>query len=289
MTDFPTLQPDSADFKEEVAYDVKANDKHGKLIITHSLTGESFIKQLIDEGKARFAVSLLYRDSAQRKHRVFEGGPVPVENQIIAEQVIPNEFTYAPEIRANIITIEDVKITADERSGLDSFWRSRSQIDIPRQTRIASYPDLIFNDGNMSSIISIRENKKFTKGTLKVTVNKIAGINEEVIKVLCAKDIYRQLRKTGIRTLDNPKDEKDAMRLALVTQILSAAYGEVIKGREEGREEEEITNGSLIEHLNELKEETGQDWEDQDFNPSLAATEMLPYQLQVLRGDEENG
>ncbi len=273
MIDFPTLQPDSADFMEEVAYEVKAKHNDGKLIITHSLTGESFIKQLIDEGKARFSVALFYKDSAQRRHNVFGNNPRRDKNGIIAKQEIANGFSYGPEIKANIITIEDVKIPVDEQSGLGPFWQAGSNIHIPSHARIASYPDLTFYDGSISSIISIKYDDNLTEGTLKVKVDKIAGVTEHPIKVLCAKDVFDQLRKIkGVETLEHPKDEKDAIRLAIVTQILCAAYAEIIKNREE-----EITNESLIEHLKNLEEKTGENCEDDDFNPSLAATKMLPY------------
>ena len=275
---FPTLQSGSADFKEEVAYEVKAKHNNGKLIITHRLAGKSFIKRLILDGKARFSVALFYRASAQRKHSVFEEEAKLDKNKIIAKQEVPNEFSYAPEIRASIITIEDVEITLDEQSGLNSSFRqSRSKIDIPSYVRIALHPDIILNDSSISSIISIRLGKNFTKGEIEVRVDKSADTNQRPIEILCAKDIYDLLGGENFKTLRNIKDEKDAIRLAIVIQILCAAYGEVIKDRKE-----EITSGSLIKHLNELKEETDQNWEREDFNPSLAATKMLPYQFDVL-------
>jgi uncharacterized protein YukE len=45
--------------------------------------------------------------------------------------------------------------------------------------------------------------------------------------------------------------------------------------------ETDIHSG-LLQHMKELKEKTGEDWEGDDFNASFASTKTLPYAINAL-------
>ena len=279
--DFPILKLDGADFNDDVLYQVEAEYIDKKLTITHTLMGKSFIRQLIKNGKAKFAVSLFYKDSAERQSHKFDGAFDNGE-KIIARQIIDNKFSYAPEITANIIILEDIDITVSDESGLTDFWDNGEKFTIPSYARVAYYSTLNFNDGSITKLIHIALDENHQKGTLSVHVAPTAGEGDKPVKVLCAEDVYDELNKIKQVTPDNAQD---AMRYAIVTQILCAIYGDVVKI--EDKEDNEIHNG-LLAHLELLKNKTEEDWASEDFNPSLAATKMQPYVIESLKNTEDD-
>jgi hypothetical protein len=62
----------------------------------------SFISQLIKDKKAKFSVSLFYKDNAERQNFVCKDFDYNDEaNEIIAKQEISIDFRYAPAITPN--------------------------------------------------------------------------------------------------------------------------------------------------------------------------------------------
>ncbi len=279
MLGFPVLMPDSANFNDNVSYCVDAEHINQTLTITHTLTGMSFIRQLVLDDKAKFSVSLYYKNSAERRSDTTNGFSEK-ENTITVVQIIGNEFSYAPEIAASIVFVagEEISISIDDKSGLSNFW-SAEKIIIPLYARIAYHPVLSFNDGNIKNLIYVEMENSYKDGVLKVIVSPTAGEGEKPIKVLCARDVYDELRK--IKQAE-AKDPQSAMRSAIVTQILCAVYSDRDLAKMKDDETNEMNDG-LLQHLQQLKEKTREDWESDDFNPSLAATKMWPYAIGALK------
>jgi hypothetical protein len=50
--------------------------------------------------------------------------------------------------------------------------------------------------------------------------------------------------------------------------------------------ETDIHSG-LLQHLETLEKETGQDWKSEDFNASFAATKMFPYAIEALNNEDK--
>lgn len=281
ILDFPILKKDNTDFNNDILYEVRASHNNDKLTITHTLTGQSFIRQLVLDKQAKFSISLYYKNSSERQNHIFDDEPLNENNKITASQTIDNEFSYAPEIIANIVIINDENIIVDDSSGLSDFWQKGSEFTIPSYARIAYYPTLNFNDGSVSNLIRMELAEQYDNGTLKVSVSEKGNEGLGPVKVLCAPDVYDELNKV---TQAESNDAQSAMRLAIVTQILCAVYGYVANI---DKEDDEIHSG-LLAHLSKLKEKTGEDWEDDNFNPSLAATKMQPYAIKALKNNEED-
>ena len=103
---FPVLKQDSGDFSDHVIYTAEAiqhqNDR--KLIISHSLKGNSFIAELIKNKKAKFLITLFYKDNAERQKFICDDWDYDEDTQeISAEQNIDIDFSYAPEITPCIV------------------------------------------------------------------------------------------------------------------------------------------------------------------------------------------
>lgn len=275
---FPVLKNGGGDFLESVFYNVEATQAQNKrkLYITHTLKGNSFISQLVKNKKAKFSVSLFYKDNAERQKFVCVDFDCDDEsNEITAEQEIDIDFRYAPEIIPNIIILEDVKITVDNNSGLSDFWNGEI-FTIPNYARIAYYAKLKFTSGDVSSLMNVSRDESFKNGSIETKVSETVGESEQPIKITCAQDVFDELTK-GVS--DNPTDAKTAFRTSIVTQILCHVYAHMNNLSDK---ETDINNGLLM-HMENVKEKTDQDWEDGDnFNASLAATKMLPYAIEAL-------
>ncbi len=283
ILDFPILREDSSDFPATIAYEVKAEQSNGKLHLRHSLKGRSFISRLLEQGKAKFSVRLLYKDSFERQHHLCDESILPMQEGIIAiTQTIPMDFSYAPEVMPSIIVLEDVKVTVDASSGLTDFWRPGESFFIPRYARIAIEPKLTFSKGDVYHLMKLEHDEDLDSGEMRVEVNEYAGEGEIPVSLLCGSDVYDQLIKASPT---EPRDSNQSMGSAIATQALCATYAYIHNLEPDNKDE---VGGVLLNHLQMLEENTRQDWKDEDFNPSLAATKMNPYVLHVFKAGSDD-
>ena len=279
ILDFPVLRKDSNDFPTAIAYEVKAEQINGKLYIKHSLKGRSFISSLLEQGKAKFSVRLLYRDSSERQHHLYDGSIPSMQEDIIAiTQTIPMDFSYAPEIMPSIIVLENVKITMDTSSELTDFERLGKSFFVPRYARIAIVLKLIPSIGYINRLMRWVHNEDLGDGEMRVIINEYAREGEVPVSLLCGSDVYNQLRKASPA---EPSNRNESISSAIVTQALCATYAYM---HNLDYENKKGVGGVLLSHLQILEENTGQNWKDGNFNPSLAATKMKPYALGIFRG-----
>lgn len=278
---FPVIKNNGGDFMESVSYIAEATQENNRRIlhITHTLKGDSFIAKLIRDKKAKFSVTFFYKDSKQRQKFIYDEFDYDAETQeITAEQKIDIDFSYAPEITANIVIFEDVKITVDDKSGLVGFW-DNEYFNIPAFSRIAHYLTLKFTSGDVSSLLSVDCDEFFVNGSIKTIVSETIGEDEQPIKIRCAQDVFDELKKDVV---ENPTDAKTAFRASIVTQVLCHVYAHMSNLDDK---ENDIHSG-LLAHMESVKEVTGEDWEGDDFNPSFAATKMIPYAIEALNKED---
>ena len=281
ILDFPVWQQDCADFAEGVSYEVEASRIDGNLKIDHKVKGQSFIRQLIKNGDAMFSISLFYRDSSERQSHLCNTDQISINDRsITATQTIPMDFSYAPEISPSIIILENKKITVDDSSGLTDFWGKGEHFYIPAYSRIVIGRKLKFTSGNVSKLMEVEFDKTLGPGEMKVIVNELAGEGETPVSLKCGQDVYNELHKI---TLAEPKSAVDAMRLAIITQALCAVYAYMHNLSEDCE-----VGGVLAAHLEMLERETQENWNHEDFDPSLAATKMQPYAITALHNETDN-
>ena len=285
LLDFPVLQPNSGNFLDDVRYTVEAeNDEVIKII--HRLTGKSYIGNLLEKREAVFSVQLLYRDNAEREeYHCFCCEYDKENNGIVAAQDIPKAFSYAPEITPSIVVLEEKTIIADLASGLTEFWPTGAKYHIPAYSRIARHEKLTFTSGDISSLMEVSLDEKLDSGTMRTEINEHAGEGEIPVTLYCSKDIFDELT---LVTRSIPKNAKEAMASAIITQALCAVYGYMHKEQSmsTNSEEENSDISSVLQaHLEQLQEKTGMDWSDENFNSGLAATKMHPFVIEALRNN----
>jgi len=284
LLDFPVLQPDAGDFVPDLQYTVEAINFNGtRLKIDHRLTGQSFISNLLKYRQAKFSVQLFYQDCSERQTYTCFGEIDKENDQINATQDIPLEFSYLPVINPSIVVMEDTKLLLNEDSGLTDFWEVNTEYEIPAYSRVALHAKLTFASGDISNLIRISVDEQMKPGTMHINVSEAANEGEAPVMLTCALDVFDELR---LITKSPPQDAREAMRSAMVTQALCAVYAYMHqKSKDSGDGEEyRAINGTLQAHHDELQAETGMSWNDENFDPSLAATKMHPYSIQSLHG-----
>ncbi len=279
ILDFPVLREGGGDFAEGVSYEVEASQMDRKLKIRHILKGQSFISQLVKSDDAKFSVLLLYRDSAERQHHLYDADIELKDKEIIATQIIPIKFSYVPEIAPSIVILGDKKIVADAASGLTDFWEQGECFHIPKYSRIALGQKLKFTAGDLSKLMKVISDEKLGDGEMKVEVNENVGEGETPVSLYCGQGVYDELNKI---TLAEPSNSVQSMRSAIITQALCAIYAYM-----QNLNNDHEASGVLAMHLDMLQEKTDLNWRDDNFSPSLAATKMQPYAIKALSDEAD--
>ena len=274
---FPVLKQESGDFLDFINYTAMATQyqNDGKLVITHTLKGESFIAELLKNQKAEFLVTLFYKDNAERQNFICNEWSYDEETQeIVAEQNVDIDFSYAPEITPCIVVTSDEKIIVNERSGLTDFWKNEV-FDIPAFSRIAHHLQLQFTSGDVSSLLKVLPDEEYQDGSIKTNVVETAGEGDQPITIICALDVFDELKK---QVIDSPYDAQTAMRKAIITQVLCHVYAYM-----SNLEDKKDIHSGLLKHMKEVFDKTGENWEDEsNFNASFAATKITPYAISAL-------
>jgi len=285
IIDYPYMIDGNNHFKESVSYDVTTVrlPNKGAIKVEHTLRGQSYIYDLIKDGRAKFTSSYFFRNSSERAVDVIELKDIKVfeqdgEFEIIAEQEINFDFSYNPEVWPNIVAYEDIDFNVDDKSGLNEIWEIGETISIGKYSRIASFGKLSFNTGNVNYLIDTFCDPELPDGTLSVKVTEYASEGEKPIEINCSQDIYDELSARPI--VPTPRTAHDGFRGSIITQALTAIYAHMSKSE---TKEDDIHPG-LLEHMNSLED----DWQsDSGFCPALAASKQYPYLVEVLKREED--
>ena len=285
MLDFPVLTAGGGDFSDGVSYQVEATEEAGHLLITHKLTGESFIRELIEADQAKFSVLLVYKNSAERKHYMqtpqnMEGG------EITATQRLHKHFSYAPEVMPSIVLLTAKTISGENALGVSKTWQSGS-FNIPQYARIARSGKLRFTSGSSLSLFEVKHNKDLVDGQMQVSVNPTANEGVSPVILYCAKDVCDVMR--NMKNISKANNSLEAMQLAVITHALSCVYAEMQMRHQKLGDDEQQIGGVLAVHMGLMQDTIDESWQDDAFSPSLAATIMAPYCMNAIhRGDDND-
>ncbi len=284
ILDFPVLTEGSGNFLTGVSYSVEASRQNEVITIIHRLKGQSFIRELIQKKDAKFFVRVVYRDSSDRQSHECASKDIEIsQDEMVATQTIPITFSYAPEITPSVVVMNDMKTSA---SGLSDFWPEDERLNLPKHARIALGEKLRFTGGDISQLMTIVHDKDLSDGEMKVVVNEEVGEGETPVTLKCGKDVFDELHKV---TEAKPSDAIQSMRSAIITQALCAvyAYMQNLTKDKDSKDNDDEVSGVLAAHLKELNRK-GEDWGDDDFDPSLAATKMRPFAIKVVKGGDDD-
>ncbi len=288
ILDFPVLNIDSGDFNECVNYKVTAVRDDKNINITHTLSGASFIQNLVKDKRAVFSVLLVYQNSSERQICLCKNFELAGDS-IIAIQTIPLKFSYAPKIKPSIVLKESQTIVVDYAAGLTGFWQHGERFDVPALARLAVGEVLQFSDGGLSSLMRIELDTNLSEGEMKTIVYEQAGEGDIPVTLLCGEGVFSHLQSvTGKKPPTNPVE---AARSAIITQALCAVYAYMYKlsAKEQKSSTEEKSGGVLNAHLDSMIEKNPSlNWNNENFDPSWAATVMNPYAVRAIAMEMNN-
>lgn len=282
ILDYPLLDEEGGNFLEGVGYEVigtqLANSR--SMIIEHRLRGQSYIRELLISGKARFVTSYLFKNTGERFSVQSTPDELDISSEellISSEQTIDFDYSYAPQVSPSIVLLEDEYLDLSSESGLVSLWNINESIKIEKFSRLATHPKLNFSSGDAQYLIYPECDDRLENGTLEVRVRETAGEHEKPISMLCSQDIYDELSARPPK--EQAQTSGDGMRSAIVTQVLTAVYSYMSNLQDK---DTDIHSG-LLTHMNSLED----DWTSDNFNPALAASKAYPYIIEVLNNDYE--
>lgn len=296
---YPTLQDRQQDFAPDVSHSVSVQRKlvgdNGKvdLIITHTLSGQSFLSDWIRNGQACFSVLLRYVDSAQREAHRLEQDDVHGRSDGLSlqgVQQVPQRFSRPPVVMPFIVSTCASSISAGAK-GLVPYWNRELEagpVAIGKWTRLAFHSPIHFVSGRIDEWIVVKNDRTLNKGEIRTGIE--LGAAEPVV-LYAADDAYGELRRLTsdqCETMPDGINQATALRRVMITQALVALYAHVnhaILSTDERDFASMPLGETLRKHLEEMHKKTGMQLGDERFNASLAATRMMPFLFPAGQGD----
>ena len=261
---YPALEAGNLSFPEG-SYEpsVKMREDGCSAEIEHKISGASFIEKLIDDDKIGFYCLFSSPKSGIRKlHKTGMTGSIKWENSIVGEP---------PKLRPILVyTGEDKEHIFTKECGVAELWHGK-KIILPRGARLARGGFLNVNTSEYSFLRF--EKGDFAPGIFKVEANTEKGF---YFTIRAAPDVFSFVQKHGI---------EDALRLGILTGVVAQCFS-ILKHEYKERAEDGNEFGNLKILSAKLEQDYGCDWNDDDFDPMLAATTLYP--LRVPSSGKEN-
>ena len=279
---YPILAPGRLDYAETHAYEIEQTSVQDQpkdsIGVLHRVRGDNLVSQLVSQGKANFAITVVSPTCAYRKVERSAENPEQVNEGIQVEQHIAtatDQFRHPVMFQPSVITNSAVnRITVESSHGVDRLW-SGTEINLPAAAVIAVQP---FQSAK-TTVQSILRLKKASPGSLNPGSFEVKDVTEEGFYFLVevAEDLFNGLR--------NPvsfkhRDSIYSMALAQGLEILRTDYCD----RDMWREHQHLR---MLFQM--LKQRSLPTWEDEEFKANQAASAFHPHHLEVdLDSDSED-
>ena len=271
---YPVMAPGGLDYTEEHVYEIEQvsdqDQPKDTIGVLHRVRGDNLVSQLISQGKADFAITVVSPTCAYRNVELGAGTPERVNGGIQLEQniaIVTDQFRqplmFQPAVIANSAG-EQLKVNPSH--GVDPLWIG-VKIRLPVAAVVAVQPFL----NAKSTVQSILRLKKASPGSLNPGSFEVEAVTEEgfYFQVEVAEDLFNGLR--------NPvsfehRDSIYSMALAQGLDILRRDYG----NRETWQEYQHL---KLLFQM--LKQRSLPTWEEDGFKPNQIAATFHPHYLRV--------
>lgn len=277
---YPIMTSNGIDYAEEHSYETTQLDPVGgknSVRIQHRVKGKNFVSQLISDGQANFACTVVAPWCAYRRIVNATNSPSFEEEEILLQQEIELEtmdFTHPVMFQPAVITSCEIKrFEAKTSHGFDKLWIGE-EIEVPKAAMIAIEP--FWNARNVvQSILKVKrdEDGRLRPGSFEVTESAEQGF---YFLVEVAPDLYEGLLRPG-----KSFRHQESIYCAALSQgldILCRKYKDVETWNEH-------QNLRLLYSM--LKEQNVQTWDEEDFKPNQAVAAFHPHQIDVDLGNEE--
>ena len=279
---FPALSPMSMDYQADVGYnaEVHVNKSDGEITVSHVLTGDSIIGEFIKNQKAVFGCVVALPATMYRRIHVCTD-IVPGQDKLTAKQKIDyKESGYSDSVeRPKFMPIiikkgEDSIDSSEKNAGLGDLWQNK-KIKFPAGGMIGS-AGWWRMQGITRDMVFFRVEKRMEPGRIEVEFDPNGGG-----RFLALVD------KSFLTFLKNPANESARHHVRSVCiHVFSQGLSNLASG-----EVEDWESHSNLKALSELLiERNHPGWwdENKDFKPEIIATDITPYQFDIVgEGDED--
>lgn len=266
---YPALEAGNLSYpdgKYEAA--IKMGDDGRSVKITHKITNAPFLESLITEGTAQFGCYLSVPKVGVRQLHLCQpkkhGQEMKWEDEINAE---------APKLRPVLLyTGNERKHSLTKKDGVAEIWQGK-EISLPEGAKLARGDFLTINSTEYA-LLRPRLNEEYEPGTFNVKPDTEGGF---YFAVDAAPDIFSLLQ------LKQDPSLRQAILAAVVGQcfaILQKDYSE-----DDDNSIEDFPNLKVLRQ--KLQNELDCDWNDEGFDPLLAATRLYPVSISSPHDQEE--
>jgi len=250
--------------------------------ITHKLEGDSFVSQLLDEGKAQFGCELVFKGSFRREFHLQNYSSQENSKQRIqwnAKNVCQKVF-----FRPVIVTTENIEeFLLTENCQVSELWLD-TKISLPKHAIIAD-AEVMRPNVLAKSLLKIRLEESFQDFEMDVLKKDRIGRTHFIVCV--GKALHELVR-------DNSAENYDLKRAVLIN-ALTGVFSVLLREfqRDEDNERKAIEACDVLSTLRSKLKELGiKSWDEDpdEFSPIKAATkfETLTWKSRLIMESEDD-
>jgi hypothetical protein len=256
---YPVLEAGNLSFPEG-NYEpiVKMCEDGCSVEITHQISGAPFIEKLIDKGLVEYCCLFsVPKSGIRRLYKTEVTGKIEWVDTIVGE---------SPKLRPILIyTGEDKKIKFTKECGVAELWLGKT-ITLPKGARLARGKFLNVNSSECQ-FLRFAKIPELPRGTFNVEANTEDGF---YFMVKSSPDVFHFVQRPEMES---------ALRSGLLTAVVAQCFS-ILKIDYNESDDNSIESFPNLKILSsKLMAEYGYDWNDEEFDPMLAATNLYPFQV----------
>ena len=268
---YPALEAGNLSFPQgSYEPEVRMGDDGHSIEIEHRISGAPFIERLIEEGLVNFCCLFSVPKTGIRKlYNTEKVGEISWEKSVVGQP---------PRLRPLLVFAgKDRKFKLTKKCGVADLWQGKS-ITLPKGARLARGDFLDVNNSEYSFLrFSKGEGDEYKRGSFKVSPSNEDGF---YFKIVAAPDVFDFVQKNGMDV---------ALRAGILTGIVGQCFS-ILKYKYKETEDDSNDFPNLRTLSSKLESEYGSDWNDEKFDPMLAATTLYPLQIpSTAINDDEDG
>lgn len=268
---YPALDEGSLSFPDgNYEADIQAVASRHAAHVRHGIQGAPLVRRLVEEGKAACACVVSVPVTGYR--RLFLAKEF--EHTIEWDEASVGE---PPVFQPQVVCLEAIRHTISVNDGVHRLWVG-AEVDFPKGAKIAfSAPRRL-----MSSMTSLLSFERVSGKNVKQI--SVSPCSEEgfYFKVAVQADLFDFLQQPG--------EGNQLLRRSIMVHAISACFA--LLARQYSDREDEQDGWQAYLNLRALSAEMETKnltlWDEDDFHPEEAATEMCPYHLPVQEQDDGN-
>lgn len=239
--------------------DIEDQERGRSFVLSHHVFGAPLIERWVKEGKVRFACAVSAPVSAFRQLHVSSDPSHLV-------QWDPDDLGSHPLFTPMIVAAVKMRhVIESQRDGVNPLWDGVA-VNLPKAARLAVGPTFALRSG-LLGLLDFRLDGDLKPGQFRVEASHEGGFR---FNVYLAADLHAFLAA----------QRREAVGWNVMTHIVSTAFGQLKRdfGDDDGEEGWE-SYPNLISLAEELDRKGLPIWDDETFEPEVAATTLYPHKI----------